>query len=355
MSRPTPNPFLSRLLAPLVAAALILAIWLWMHASRPKEIGAIDRAVVQHESSPAAEEPIDTPRQPAIAAVHPTNPTSRQDIIDGVRAVYRKVQLTRELDLEQQRYATDYWKPDHNGADLAALRSQRATLLRELSEEATRVIAAYFPNEAVEPLTLKPLFSDDSPAPNLSFLSADSRRHLESELLQNSELDRARFDDVAARVLSGPELEWYRRWNDPMAAALRQQLVGFEASEREFNVLLQHNRVLAEAGEAYGSSFALEGQLGRERYTQLEAFKSPAFQSAVQDLNRAGIALVNADWLASTRQRAAEEIQQVWQSPSLSDAAKAQQVSTLQRQYGVMIDTRLGRHGSSVDEVGQTP
>jgi hypothetical protein len=160
---------------------------------------------------------------------------------------------------------------------------------------------------------------------------------------------------VASRLLSGAELEWYRRWNDPLAVTLRQQIVGFDASEREFNVLMQHNRVLAEAGEAYGSSFALEGQLGRERYTQLETVQSPAMQSAVQDLNRAGIALVNAEWLASTRQRATEEIQQVWQSTNLSDTAKAQQVSTLQRQYGVMIDTRLGRHGSTVDEVGQTP
>jgi hypothetical protein len=107
MSPPTPNPLLHRLLAPLVAAALMLAIWLWMHASRPKEIGAIDRVAVHHDSSPAAEEPIDTPRQPATAAARVTTASSRQDTIDGVLAVYRKVQLTRELDLEQQRYATD--------------------------------------------------------------------------------------------------------------------------------------------------------------------------------------------------------------------------------------------------------
>lgn len=348
------SPTLRRFLTLILFVAVLAVVWLSVRWRHPAQTPTFATSTALHHADSATSARAQAPTPSAVARP-PTASASRQDIIDGVLAVYRKTQLNRELELEQQRYGTDYWKPDRNGAELAALRTRREAMLRQLSEEANRAIAAYFPNESVEPITLRPMFNDDEPAPNVTYLSPTARARFEEALLRLPDIDRRKADEQALQVLSGSDLEWYHRWNDRNAVALREQLLGFDPTEREFNALLQQNRVLGEAGDSYGGGFALEGQLGRERLAQLEALSSPAMHTALQDLNRAGLALANAEWLAATRQRAATEIQQVWQDTTLSDPAKAQQVSALQRQYGAAIDARLGRRGSTLEEMGRSP
>jgi len=352
---PPLRPTLRRLATLVVVAVLLVVLWFSYRLLSSNEThGPAINFVQNRGGDPSASLPR-TPLNPIKAQTKTAPAASRQDIIDGILAVYRKTQLSRELDLAQQRYGTDYWKPDHNGAELAALRERRDALLRDLSDEGNRAIASYFPNQAVEPVTLRPLFDDDHPAPNITYLSPDSRERFEAALLRQPELDRQKADEIARETLSAEELEWYHRWNDRNAAALRNELVGFDANEREFNALLQQNRVAGETGESYGSGFALEGQIGHDRLMQLETLRSPAMHTAIQDLNHAGLPLDSAAWLASTRQRAIADIQQIWQNATLSDAAKAQQVSAVQRQYGQQIDARLGRRGSTLEEIGRAP
>jgi len=71
-----------------------------------------------------------------------------------VLALYRKEQLTRELDLEQLRYGRHPWQTEPNGRELAALQQTRDALLKELSAEANQVLDRLFPAEAGEAITL---------------------------------------------------------------------------------------------------------------------------------------------------------------------------------------------------------
>jgi len=46
--------------------------------------------------------------------------------------------------------------------------------------------------------------------------------------------------------------------------------------------------------------------------------KDPALQTALRDLQRLGLPLAEAEWLAATRTRAIADIREIWQSPALT-------------------------------------
>jgi hypothetical protein len=239
---------------------------------------------------------------------------TRREATELVRALYRKEQLTSELDLEQLRYGYKYWQSECNGRELAELQHARDSMLKQLSAEANQVLNDLFPNEAGEPITLLALFDTTHPGPNLTFLSPSLREQFESEILAGDEdhgVDRERLFDIATRLLPSNKMESYRRWNDRSAAVLRDRLIGFNQTESEL--------------------------------------KDPAMSTALRDLQRFGLPLGEAEWLAATRALAVEDIGKIWQSAALSDAMKRESVTQTERAYSQTIATKLALPEASLD------
>ncbi len=347
---PAVSSFRTRALL-VVGTLLFLVIFWW--STRPDAKPARFPTVRQPALAPARSiHPATLPRLGAPKSDPADQPTAAE-VVAYVTAIYRHEQLTRELDLEQRRYGNTYWQSDRDGAELARIRADRAALIAELGAEANAVLATELGPEAGAAVTLTPFFDDDHPAPNLTYLSPRSREAFEAEVLAVGANRREQFADIATATLSPAELAQYHAWNDRASAALRTELVGFDASEAEFQAILHTDR----SGEAVPEIVAanLATQLGAERYQQLVQLENPAMLTAVHDLNRAGLPLTFASWLATTRQNAMAAIQQVWQDNTLSDANKSDRVSALQRTYGQSISATLGRPVSNLDELGAAP
>jgi hypothetical protein len=283
-------------------------------------------------------------------AVSPTGTPTREEVVTFVLATYRKELFTRELELEQRRYGHAYWKSDRSGAVLAQLRADRTTLIAELTAEANDVLAATLPKDRPATITLAPFFDDDHPGPNVGFMSAESRARFEAQVLASGTAAPENLATIATDILAPAELALYHAWNDHANAALRTILIGFDATEAEF--LTIRDAHATESANDPAVAAKLEATLGHDRYIQLVQLESPPLQTAVQALNRLGLPLANASWLASTREAATAAIQQVWQDKMLPDAAKADRVALLQRELGQAVATKLGVPGSDLDELG---
>jgi hypothetical protein len=268
---------------------------------------------------------------------------TRAEAVATVRALYRKEQLTRELDLEQRRYGTHYWESDGAGPALALVEQARAALVRQLSAEANQVLADLFPGETGESVVLAPLFDADHAGPQVSGISAEGRRRFEARLLaepaERFPAETATLLELAAEALPEAELTVYRRWNAPAAVALRNQLIGFAATEAEFKAILAETATVSATGETEPT--ALASRLGPERFAAWQAQVSPDVQTALHDLQRLGLPLTQAGWLVALRAEAAASVQQAWQDGALADWAKPARVAQLQTDYAQAIAARL--------------
>lgn len=286
----------------------------------------------------------DDPRLVSVRAASVAPRLSRREVVEFVRAQYRQEQLSRELDLEQQRYAGNYWEAGLDGRELALLQRARETMIKELADEANQVLRDLLSGEGSEVLSFSAFFAADRPGPNLSFLSAASRARFEREILGRASGASDEADwlaRVAERVLSPAELADYHRWNDSAAAALRERLAGFDPTEAEF---------LAIQRSAAGTDDSdLATQLGAARFAEFNAIQATAAQTALHDLRRLGLPLENVGWLALTRAQAVESIQAVWQNAAVSDREKRAQVERLERAYGAMIAARLSLPAAALD------
>jgi hypothetical protein len=274
--------------------------------------------------------------------------STRREATEWVRALYRKEQVTRELDLEQRRYGRNYWQSECNGRELAILQQTRETLLKQLSAEATQLLNDLFPGEAGEPIALVAIFAPDRPGPNLTFLSASARERFEARILSADGV-REHLIEIATQVLRPEEMESYHQWNDRAVAALRNQLVGFDQTEGEFGAILLETRLVAEDGEASGTGPTLERQLGAARYADLLRIKDPPMHTALQDLQRLGLPLAEAEWLAATRTRAIAEMDEIWKNAALTDVTKRERVLQLERIHGQTIAAKLALPDATLD------
>jgi hypothetical protein len=306
-----------------------------------------------------------TPRVPETARVAPlvsaavpsAEPApTRSEAAALVKALYRKEQLTRELDLEQLRYGRHYWESECNGPELAKLQQAREAMLRELNAEANRVLHDLYPGEAGEAIALAAIFDVERAGPNLTFLSPELRARFEAEIFAHDgdadrRVDRERCQEIAQRVLPTGEMDLFRRWNEQPAAALRNQLVGFSPTENEFVAILSDTRLTEEDRLTSGVVLRLETLLGAERFAEFLRLKDPAMRTALHDLQRLGLPLAGAEWLATTRTRAIADIAEIWRSPALPDAIKQQRVAQLERVFGEAIAAKLGLPESSLDGI----
>jgi len=225
-------------------------------------------------------------------------------------------------------------------------------MLKELGAEATQVLGGLFPGETGEPIVLAAIFDASHAGPNLSFLSSEARARFESEILADDSdrgADPERLREIARRVLSAGESDSYRKWNEPAAVALRAQLIGFNPTEGEFVAILQERRAVGEDGDAREAIAELENILGSARLTELEKLKDPALHAALNDLQRLGLPLGEAEWLATTRTRAIAAIGEIWQSALLTDGIKREQVSLVERTFSQAVAAKLGLTSAALD------
>lgn len=343
-----------RLRVPIVGVAILClcAFWLRRHANVPPAPAAAgdhrvtrDRPAVLSTTVPSNAS-IGAPLDDSVAP-----PPTRAEVAAYLEKIYRQEEVTRELDLAQPRFAAHYWESDHSGPTLDRILARRADMIRQLSAEANAVLATMCPHEAGPPIELTPFFDDDHPVPNIGFLPSESRRALAAALCAAGPANSEQLTTIAAHALSASEFETFWKWNDPAAVALRAQLVGFEPSEVEFLTLLNRNRAFDPSGNDGGAP-DLVASLGPQRAAELHALEAPGLKTAMHDLDRLGLPLASAQWLADLRQQGSAAIQQVWSSPALPPTLKAERVRELEQSYGQTIATKLGLRVSSLDELG---
>jgi hypothetical protein len=284
----------------------------------------------------------------AVAEVRAAPRPTRAEAARFLAAQYRREQFTRELALEQQRYGAEYWDAEGDGPALARLARLQAATRAELEREANAILAELFPGETGDPLELPPIFDADRRGPNVSFLSGAARSAFEAAAEEAGDFSPAALQRAAARTLVPAELELYARWNDPAAAALRDRLAGFGATETEFLALW---RGAATDGSMPAAPDAGDlPALAPARRAQLRALETPELRTAVHDLRRAGLPVNDAGWLALTRTQATTAIQAVWRDPAIAVDAKPVRVAQVEREFARAIALRLGAGGVALDE-----
>ena len=201
---------------------------------------------------------------------------SRRQMAEALKARFLREQVRAELDLQQRRYGEGYWQSELGNRQLLELDEIRAAMLKRLNAEANAALDAQCPGEAGDPIVLPPLFGADRPGPNVTFLSPPSREKLERLIADQSAsgpVDAARLLDAARQVLPPDEMAAYQQWNAPEAALRRGQLVGFNATEDEFNAIAQWpnfvNAGAPDGGEDAGAELALADRIGVERTAEL--------------------------------------------------------------------------------------
>lgn len=329
------------LLACLVGAILVLG--LWQTGRAPRQIDPVE--------APAAARP--RANSSPVAIVATTEPArsaswSRPEAVRYLTQYFSREQLGFELDLEQARYRGQYWQAEPGLAELQPIESRRAEVIRRMTIEINALLAEMCPGETGEPLALVPFFSLDRPAPNLAFLSEASREKIEQALLARDPAVEADPMLAVATLLSGQELADYSRWNAPSSAALRNRLAGFEASETEFNDVLEWQAATGSAREAAARE-ELAGRLGPDRLAQLDRLLEPAVHTAAQDLHRLGLPIDQAGWLADFRQVAAAQLQQLWSDPRLNAAQKQDKVDTLRDAFRAELSAELRLPSEAAD------
>jgi hypothetical protein len=326
-------------------------------ASRMRRHDRGSAAAAAAMSAPAGTAPADDVAVVAPAVDRPPAPVpaTRAEAASMLRTLYRREQFTRELALEQQRYGAHYWSAEHAGAELGALQRAKAELARELSAEAEAVLRDLFPGETGEGIALSPIFDADHPGPQVACLTEAARARLEAAFVeQAAAVDTGTLLELAQRVLTPEELELYRRWNDPAAAALRQRLAGFAATEAEFQALLADARLAPEETPAERAT-RLAAELGPRRAAQLAEWEEPALRTAAADLQRRGLSLENARWLAATRAQAQAAIQNTWADARLDLAAREQRVAQIGHTYAQAIAAQLALPAAALDELFSPP
>jgi hypothetical protein len=267
-----------------------------------------------------------------------------------LKASFRRELLKAELDLGQRRYGAHYWDPEMGAVGLAELERARVALLNRLNVEMNDLLNQMCPGETGEPIHLSPIFSEEFPAPNLEKLTSVSRQKFETWLWAGltsgaTAIDADMMQASARDALSADEFAGYLRWNSPEVATLRNELVGFHATESEFAEILRWRQLVDSGGpetaDTLQAEITLEDRIGSARLTALIQQRNPELQTASQDLRRLGLPVERAAWLANFRRQGILEIQKLWSDPALPSDAKAARVAQLQRSYRTLIAATL--------------
>ncbi|HZP61297.1 MAG TPA: hypothetical protein VFB27_13330 [Opitutaceae bacterium] len=263
----------------------------------------------------------------------------------------RREQYRTELLIEQGRYAPHYWESPPSIETAADLERLRQSALAQLDQDTAGQLKDLFGTDAAPPPADAPLFGLDHPGPKIDFLPSASRQRLEETFFSRdpdgrmSSVDRL---DLARQVLTPDEFELYAKWNSPAAASLGTELVGFGASQAEYDAIYRWQTV-ADSEEGFGSAQArteadnqLQVALGSDRYAAFQHLQEPAYQTVVQMLNRWGLPASSADAVFSLRQSAVSAMAAIWEDPNVPDEQKAALVEKTRQQYRQQITTQLG-------------
>lgn len=281
----------------------------------------------------------------------------RGEIGEALRLYFGKEQVRVELEIEQRRYGNFYWQTELGEKDLIELDHIRAARLRELTLEMNAMLDDLEAGDPGTRMTLTPIFDAGHAGPNVGFLSPDSLARMEeliADLAQHGPVDASRLLAGAQQILTPDEMALYRLWNAPENGLLRNQLVGFNATEDEFNAISRWpgfvNQGNSETGGEEQAELTLATQIGVQRLADLIRLRDPEVQTAVQDLHRLGLPLEQAEPLAVFRSQGVGAIQQVWSDPALPSPAKEERVLQIQQSYRAGIAALFRLSSMSPDE-----
>lgn len=263
----------------------------------------------------------------------------------------RREQYRTELSVEQGRYAPHYWETPPPIETTADLERARQKALAQLDQEVAAQLQDLFGPAAALPPAASPFFGPDHPGPKIDFLSSASRQRLEETLFSQDPDGRMSAVDrlsLARQVLTPDEFDLYAKWNSPAAVSLGSELVGFGASQPEYDAIYRWQTV-ADSEEGFASEEArteadnqLKVALGPDRYAAFAHRQDPAFQTVVQMLNRWGLPAASADTVLSLRQSAISAMTAIWRDPNVPDEQKAALVEKTRQQYRQQITAQLG-------------
>ena len=280
----------------------------------------------------------------------------RGKIAQELRASFRRDQVRMELVIQQRRYGRDYWQTEASEKQLRELDRIQSMQLRGLAREMNELLDGLCGDKSDEIITLAPIFDASHPGPNIGFLSPESRAKVE-ELIAEQSLhglpDAAELLTKMETVLSGKELVQYRQWNSPDHGLLRNQLVGFNATEGEFNAIAQWPGFVNQGNSSTDDDqvmLELADRIGVQRLADLIRLRDPEIQTAVHDLHRLGLPLDQAEALAALRGQGVSEIEQTWTDPTVPSAMKELRVRQLLGDYRARIAATFQIAANSTDQ-----
>lgn len=279
---------------------------------------------------------------PTQAGRHDSSADAAVAYASALHAAFRRELLRAEVELEQVRYGPHFWDAPLPPAS-AEIEARRAELARQLNAAIRAHLLAEFPEADVAPPTVEPFFDPDHPAPNLAFLSADSRERVLARIAAlpaDASRAPAALLALAEETLSGAELADYRHWNEPEARAVRAQLAGFAPDQPEFAAIRAWQAAHAGGGEANDAWLA--SQLGAARYAEFKRHLSPDVQTALRDAERLGLTLTEVDWLADYRREFVAQLQVAWNDATLLEPQRSARVAQLHASARAAICVRLG-------------
>lgn len=283
--------------------------------------------------------------------------TGRAEAVRRIVARFRRRQVAAELRLEQERYGPHYWDSEATGPEIRSLELRRSRLLQELN---AALAAALPPGGNGDTIALTALFGEARGGPRLDFLDAAAQARVEDLLAAAPDLaaDRPALLDRVRDLLAPDQRAQFQDWNAPESALLRRQLVGFGASQVEFDAIArwpdfvnQGNAGLAEDAPAESR---LADEIGVARVADLIRLRDPEVETAVQDLHRLGLPVDRAEWLAAMRGEATSRMQQVWADGALTADAKETRVEALRVAYATQLASALAP-GRAIDQAGLLP
>jgi hypothetical protein len=287
---------------------------------------------------------------------------NRKEIVEGLQHCFRKEQVKIELGFEQLRYGEKYWQTELGEKQLLELDRVRVAQLTRLTGEMNAMLDELSEGELGETMTLAPIFDAGHAGPNVTFLSPESRASVEQLIAKHAQqgmVDAARLLAEVEPLLTADEMAQYRQWNAPERVLLRSQLVGFDATENEFEAVAQWpgfvNQGNSEAGDGEQAELKLASRIGIQRLADLIRLRDPEVQTAVHDLHRLGLPLDQAESLAAFRSQGIGEIQQVWSDPVLPSPEKEERVRQLQQAYRARIAATFELSATSPDETDLMP
>ena len=298
--------------------------------------------------------------------------TIRDLIVADVRALYDSQRAA-----VQPVRMSEYWRNEYEPVPLAAASLARlAQLAREEQAVLTQLLGGFWPLRTIEQTTANAaadrLRLDGALAGKRELLQAwqqrfatqeraildlaDNRELSPEEAAQLRLLDAAREAELS-RLLTPVEREEFDLRNSPVAAKLRERMVGFDLSEEEFRSLFrlqqEHARAIEQLGDSGDNAgikartaalaTATEQLLGTDRSARFAVAGDADYQELHELGQRHAVALEPLTQAYSLYRAAAEKVGALADADGLTDAQRQTLSQRIARKLDAQLETLLGQ------------